>query len=758
MTMTLKRVAIILVAVSSVTAAACARDPETVKRQHIASGKKHLEEGNFREAVVEFRNALKQDPRFGEAHRQLAEAYFRLGDTGNAGKAYIRAADLLPDDRDAQLQAGGFLLAARRFEDARSRAEKVLQKEPRNINALILVGYASAGLRDFDRAVAEVEEAIQIDPTRSETYTGLGGLQLLSGRREEAEAAFKNAVQIAPESVNARLALANYYWAVGRPRDAEDALKRTIELDPKSTVAHRALGVLYVTSNRLTEAEKHLKAVVEFSQSPGARFALADYYLAMRRYPEAAKVLQLLVDKPATSVAAKSRLAVIEYSNGRRDEAHRILDAIPQKANLAVVSVTKAQLLLSEGNFDQALATARRAAELDPRSAQAHFVLGRVHVARHEAEEARQSFTQVLALNPRATEAQLHLSRLELARGRINASIEFAEAAIASQPRNLDARLARVQGLLARRETAAAEAELKRLLQVTSQSSAVHTQFGMLYLMKSEWQNARTAFSRALDLDAGNFEALRGSVALDLRESKVAEARMKVEARLARVPRDSGLLLLASSIYARQGDVKKTEEALRKALEAAPSNPEPYRRLAKLYFDQGRLDEARQEFENLAKRQPKLVWAHTVVATILEAQQKHMEARKWYERALEIDSSAAVAANNLAWMYASHGENLDIALQLAQTAKRQLPDHPHVNDTLGWIYYLKNLPDLAVPPLEHSVKLSPENPILHFHLGLAYTKLGDKLKARRSLEQALKLKPQFEGAAEARRVLAVLQG
>lgn len=59
---------------------------------------------------------------------------------------------------------------------------------------------------------------------------------------------------------------------------------------------------------------------------------------------------------------------------------------------------------------------------------------------------------------------------------------------------------------------------------------------------------------------------------------------------------------------------------------------------------------------------------------ILQAQGKDEEARKRYERIVEKDPHAAVASNNLAWMYASRGEQLDRALQLAQAAVAQVPE------------------------------------------------------------------------------------
>ena len=123
---------------------------------------------------------------------------------------------------------------------------------------------------------------------------------------------------------------------------------------------------------------------------------------------------------------------------------------------------------------------------------------------------------------------------------------------------------------------------------------------------------------------------------------------------------------------------------------------------------------------------------------------------------METNPRAAVASNNLAWMYASRGEQLDRALQLAQAAKAELPDHPEVNDTLGFVYLKKQLPALAIPPLRLAVEKDPGNPAFHYHLGLAYSQTGDKAAARQALEQALKLKPDFEGAEDAKKVLSTL--
>ena len=62
---------------------------------------------------------------------------------------------------------------------------------------------------------------------------------------------------------------------------------------------------------------------------------------------------------------------------------------------------------------------------------------------------------------------------------------------------------------------------------------------------------------------------------------------------------------------------------------------------------------------------------------------------------------------------------------------------------------------LAVGPLEDSIKKRPNAPLVLYHLGLTYAKLGDKAKARVALERAVKLDPKV-GGDEARRTLALV--
>jgi tetratricopeptide (TPR) repeat protein len=134
-------------------------------------------------------------------------------------------------------------------------------------------------------------------------------------------------------------------------------------------------------------------------------------------------------------------------------------------------------------------------------------------------------------------------------------------------------------------------------------------------------------------------------------------------------------------------------------------------------------------------------------------QNKAGEAEKAYEATLTVNPRAAVAANNLAWMFLEGNRNLDRALELAQIAKAGLPDDSNVSDTLGWIYYRKAMFPQALAALQESVERDQRNAAAQYHLGMTYVRLNDWAKGRTALKQALAIDPNFSGAAEARSVL-----
>ena len=105
-----------------------------------------------------------------------------------------------------------------------------------------------------------------------------------------------------------------------------------------------------------------------------------------------------------------------------------------------------------------------------------------------------------------------------------------------------------------------------------------------------------------------------------------------------------------------------------------------------------------------------------------------------------------------------HNGDLNVALSLAQTARRGLPALPNSADTLGWAYYRGGSFSVAAPLFEEAVKKEPTNPTYHYHLGLTYQKLNESTRARAELQRAITINPKSPIADQARQAINQDQG
>src|SRR6202050_3727455 len=130
---------------------ACARDPQKSKAKYLGESKKYMKKGQYGDASVDFRNALRLDPRFVDAYYQLAQADLAQRDWQGAYAPLEKTIELDPGRLDARLDRGRLYLAARQFNKAAEEANAILQQEPKNGGAFQILGRASLGQQKSDQ-------------------------------------------------------------------------------------------------------------------------------------------------------------------------------------------------------------------------------------------------------------------------------------------------------------------------------------------------------------------------------------------------------------------------------------------------------------------------------------------------------------------------------------------------------------------------------------------------------------------------------
>ena len=92
--------------------AGCHGDPNVRKQKYLESGQRYSAEGKYREAAIQFSNALKIDKDYADAHYALAQTYVHLGQFSGAYAELARTVELQPTNYKARIDLGNLLIAA----------------------------------------------------------------------------------------------------------------------------------------------------------------------------------------------------------------------------------------------------------------------------------------------------------------------------------------------------------------------------------------------------------------------------------------------------------------------------------------------------------------------------------------------------------------------------------------------------------------------------------------------------------------------
>jgi tetratricopeptide (TPR) repeat protein len=146
------------------------------------------------------------------------------------------------------------------------------------------------------------------------------------------------------------------------------------------------------------------------------------------------------------------------------------------------------------------------------------------------------------------------------------------------------------------------------------------------------------------------------------------------------------------------------------------------------------------------------------LAMLQEKQGNYAEAEKNYRAVLAVAPDSVAVLNNLAYLVATRNGNLNEALQLAQAARERAPDASTatgmVEDTLGWVHYLRGSHDVAVSTLRGASEKAPKAAVIRYHLAMAQAKAGQLQDAKASYQAGLSLDSTLP---EARSAAALVQ-
>jgi Flp pilus assembly protein TadD len=737
----------------------CHTDPNVRKQKYLESGKRYAAAGKYNEAVIQFSNALKIDKSFPDGHYELAKTYMHMGQVRIAYSELMYTVTLQPTNYKARLDLANLLLAGGRLDEAQTQATAVKAAQPDNpdLHALLAGIAAKKNLRG--EAMKEIQIALTLDPNRAEFHEDLALLEGSDPNKSSVvEDELKKSVTLDPKSTNARMLLADFYASNKRWPEAEQSARDAVQADPTSLRVRNALAQIYLREGNQPKAEEvYRQTTKDLTDNPSAVRVLADYYERSGQNQKAKDEYQVEAGKypknlPLQEGYVRSLLEVGDEPTALKT----ITDLVKKNPKDPQILALNGIVLLREDKPADAENFLMNAAKEYPKDSFILFWLGRAALAKGDMAQAETSLRQATELAPGRVEAQAELARMAVLRGDMNLLASVADKTIAAAPRFPGGYVWRAVVEMSRNTPDKSEADLKTAISIAPQSAPAYLQLGKLRFAQKKFPEGVAALEQGLDRDPNSIEAMRMLVGYDLYIKQPDKAEARVQEQIAKSPNNSSFYDLLASLQAQDKKLELATATAQKAMGLNPSDGDAVSLYAQIQVLRGQTGNAIGVWEQWMKSHPSDAGALAVIGILEESRGNKPKAEIFYKRALQLNPLQPVAANNLAYMMLVNGENADVALTLAQTARRAMPNSTSTADTLAWAYYMKGAFGFSRDLLEEATKEQQNDATMEYHLGMVYARLANRSLAITHLKKAISLAPNSPTAKDAQDALQAI--
>lgn len=739
--------------------AGCRVNPAVREKKYLDSGRRYSAEGKYKEATIQFLNALKVDEDFPDAHYELAKVYEHTGQFESALQELQRTIDAQPENLAARLDLANLMLASGGLSSAQQLANAVLAADVNNSGVHALLSAIAARQDQYDKAVAEIKRAIELEPNRAAYHDNLGLLLANDTTTAQlAETEFRRAIQLDLGSANARLLLASYYVRNDRLVEAEKIAWEAVGADRRSLTARADVAQIILKEGDWARAVQVLRqASQDLSDTAQGASILADYYASTQQYGKArAEFTAQLAKYPKNTILQKGYVRILIQTRDYAAAKTSLALLVKNNPKDPEAAALNGILLLNDGNVDEATNELRDGARFLPEDAFIQYWLGKAAQAKGEINVAEISFRQALEFDPYAEEALKELARIASQRGDTALLEDVADRTISALPEIPDGYIWRSIVEMNRGSLDQAESDLQSAIKVAPQSWQAYLQFGKLRFLQKRFPEGSALLEQALEYNPNSIQALHLLTDYDLFANHPEKALARVNAQIQKNPRNSSLYDLLAQLQVQNGKFDEAAQTAQHAIQLNTSDGEAVSIFAEIAVDRGMTPQAIDAWLQWSNTHSNDAGALAVLGALEESRGNLDTAEAYYKRSLQIQPRQPIAANNLAYRMLQHDEEIDLALTLAETARQAMPDSPNTADTLAWAYYHKGTYQFARDLLEDAINMEPDSASMQYHLGMVYSKLNDKRSAMAHLKKALSLAHDSQTSNDAKLALREL--
>lgn len=350
-----------------------------------------------------------------------------------------------------------------------------------------------------------------------------------------------------------------------------------------------------------------------------------------------------------------------------------------------------AAALVNKGQYEAAIPEWKRALDMQPDDAGAHFNFGETLLRAGSVEEGISQLEESIRLNPHFAEAHNNLG-VALARlGRNEESEKQLRLAIDENPEYVEAYHNLGSTLLVENRLDEAQQQFEKALQLKPDFSAARISLGKALMAEGHFDDAAAAFRETIAKDPQNPNGYIALGQLEAGRNDMSGAAAQFRKALDVDPDNADAEGNLGHALVSSGGIDEAIPHLRRALELAPKNGEADIDLGIALAKKGQLDDAVGLFQKALALMPGSADAHYYLGKALVLTGHGADGLDHWKQALRSQPDSLQVLNDMAWVLATSRDdslrNGEQALPLAQHAVQlTLEQEPAILGTLSAVY------------------------------------------------------------------------
>ena len=360
-------------------------------------------------------------------------------------------------------------------------------------------------------------------------------------------------------------------------------------------------------------------------------------------------------------------------------------------------------------------------------------------------QDAKSSYTAALEKDPRFIDAQLGLARIAASEGKIEEALRQVTSMLAQSPQNTDAWLFRGDLLRSRSMSEDAEKSYRRAIEIKPDDVQSRLRLADLYIVTSKLDAARTEIAAIRKVEPQNLMALYQQAVIYMLEKKYTEARDALQQVRKQAPDHLPSMRLAGVAAYFTGSTVQADRDLSTYLTHFPKDAGARKLLAANSLRGGQPEKALELMNPLLSAgNDAQVFAIAGEAALRTNQLA--KAGEYLQKAAALAPQDARVRTQLGVSRLATGDT-DSGMADLVSASALPTDSARADLILALAHLERKEYDKAFAVIAALEKKQPANPVVFNLRAQALLAQGNAVQARKNLEKALELQPDYFPAA-----------